>query len=198
MGIKGNGRGVQWIRAHLNHEGDECLIYPYYRDDHGYGVAGYNGKLHRASRLMCIFKHGNPPSDEHHAAHSCGNGHLGCAHPGHLFWRTPQENRLESNEHGTGNQKALRRLTLDQVERIRASGRPYFELAKEYGVHRDTIGKIFRGETWKEPRSKLTLEKIKLIREAPETHALKVGKALGVDSTKVRKLRAGISFQGVE
>ena len=148
MGTKGNGRGVQWIRAHLDHDGSECLIYPYHKDDHGYGVVGYLGKLYRASRLMCIFKHGAPPSDAHQAAHSCGNGHLACTHPDHVFWRTPQENRLESNQHGTGNRKALRRLTIDQVETIRASGRSYFDLAEEYGVHRDTIGKIKRGETW--------------------------------------------------
>lgn len=198
MRSRGKGRNVQWIRDHLNHKGEECLPWPFGKDDHGYGQVGYNGKIYRASRLMCIFKHGDPPTPQHQAAHSCGNGHQACTHPEHVFWRTPQENRLESNEHGTGNQRALRRLTIDQVEAIKASNKSYFALAEEYGVHRDTIGKIKRGETWVRPRSKLTLEKIRIIREAPEADCLKIGKSLGVNHTKVRKLRGGISFQGIE
>ena len=110
--LRGRGKGVAWLRARLDHQGDECLPWPFSTDDNGYGIVGYNGKVYKASRLMCIFKHGPAPSDEHQAAHSCGNGHLACTSPNHVFWRTPLENRLESNEHGTGNPPAPRRLKL--------------------------------------------------------------------------------------
>ncbi len=195
---RGKGKQLQWLRDHVDHNGEECLIWPFFRNHEGYGSLGYYGKVRKAHRVMCILANGEPPDPKLVTAHSCGNGHLGCVHPKHLSWKTIRQNRLDANRHGTGNAPAPRRLTIDQVEQIRASSKSYIELAAEFGVKVPTIGKIKRGATWTEPRSKLTLEKIKLIRDAPETAALDIGRALGVDSTKVRKLRAGISFQGIE
>lgn len=196
---KGNGAGIKWLMAHVAHQGDECLIWPFYRMPvKGYGTLGYCGKVWKAHRLMCVLAKGEPPSPEHQAAHSCGRGDDGCVNPRHLSWKTALGNRLDSNEHGTGRPRKPRRLTLDQVEQIRASDRSNNDLAAEYDVHPETIARIFRGETWSEPRSTLTLEQIRTIREAPEDRCLKIGRSLGVNSIKVRKLRAGITFQGVE
>lgn len=168
---RGKGRGVQWIKDNLNHTEDECLPWPFGKDDKGYGTVGYLGKLYRASRLMCIFKHGDPPTEAHQAAHSCGNGHLACTHPEHVFWRTPQENRIESNEHGTGNLPAPRRLTLDQVNEIRLlQGKESInDIAPRFNVHPDTIAKIFRGETWRRPRSTLTRDQISRLKDLKGT-----------------------------
>lgn len=195
---RGKGRGVQWIRDHLTHEGGACLPWPYALDDKGYGTLSYNGKNYKASRLMCIFKNGEPPSDEHQAAHSCGNGHLACTHPDHVFWRTPLQNRLESNEHGTGNPPATRRLTIDKVEAIRASGKSYAELAAEHDVHPDTIGKIFRGETWQNPRSSLTSDQVRKIKEldASGMRTADIARAVGAKYNWVRKLRLTQTFRG--
>jgi hypothetical protein len=196
----GQGRGINWLKAHVEHDGDDCLIWPFYRKPEGYGTLGHLGKVRRAHNLMCELARGPAPTPRHQAAHSCGNGHLGCVHPKHLSWKTCRENRIDSNNHGTGAALKTRRLTLDRVERIKLlkGQKSLYELSEEFGVRPDTICKIWRGETWAKPRSTLTLEQIRLIREAPETDCLKVGKSLGVNSMKVRKLRAGITFQGVE
>lgn len=197
--LKGKGRGVQWIREHLNHQGDECLPWPFALDDKGYGQCGYNGKLYKSSRLMCIFKHGPPPSRKHQAAHSCGNGHIACTSPNHIFWRTPLENRMESNDHGTGTLLAPRRLTIDKVAEIRASDKTYAELAAKYGVHADTIGKIFRGETWQKPRSSFTQEQIQKIKDldAAGMKTSEIAKIVGARYDSVRRMRIGQTFRNV-
>ena len=196
--LRGRGKGVAWLRARLDHQGDECLPWPFSTDDNGYGIVGYNGKVYKASRLMCIFKHGPAPSDEHQAAHSCGNGHLACTSPNHVFWRTPLENRLESNEHGTGNPPAPRRLTIDAVAEIRASSSSYAELAAQYGVHPDTIGKIFRGETWQKPRSPLTRDQVRKIKDldASGLKTSEIAQIVGAEYNSVRRMRIRQTFRG--
>lgn len=197
-GNRGKGRGARWLREQLDHVGDECLPWPFSIDDKGYGCLSYNGKSYKASRLMCIFKNGPPPSEEHQAAHSCGNGHLACTSPNHVFWRTPLENRLESNDHGTGNPPATRRLTIDKVATIRASSKSYAELAAEYGVHADTIGKIFRGETWVKPRSKFTCEQIRKIKEMDSMgmRTVDIAEAIGTDYIKVWRMQLTQNYRG--
>lgn len=194
---EGKGPGVTWLNAHLEHEGDECLIWPYTRNRHGYGMMSYLGKLGEAHRFMCIFVNGEPPTPEHQAAHSCGNGHLGCVHPKHLAWRTPFQNRMESNEHGTGKPPAPRRLTIEDVEAIRKRTDGYYTIAADYGVHRDTIGKIMRGETWVNPRSKLTKDQIRRIRSKTD-NVQALADELGMTIVQIYRIRDGATHQGVK
>ena len=93
---RGKGRGLAWLKAHIDHQGDDCLIWPHSQNHQGYGQLGYFGKVRKAHHIMCLLVHGEAPTPRHHAAHSCGNGHKGCAHPKHLSWKTPTENRLEA------------------------------------------------------------------------------------------------------
>jgi len=84
--------------------GYECLIWPYAKTNKGYGV-GYgrtkiNGRKQIVSRIICEAVRGAPPTPRHEAAHSCGNGHLGCCTKRHLFWKTPEENWEDRRRHG--------------------------------------------------------------------------------------------------
>lgn len=195
--LAGRGSGLAFLRAHVAYQGEACLIWPLSRNRAGYGQLGYFGKVKKAHHIMCLLAHGEPPTPRHQSAHSCGNGHLGCVHPGHLSWKTCRENRLESNAHGTGNAPKPRRLTIDLVDKIRAmKGRKSIEdLGAEFGVRHDTIGKIFRGETWAKPRCTISSDQLRAIREAPESRYLEVGKSLGISEVKVRKVRAGLTYR---
>lgn len=195
---KGEGPNLKWLRDHVGHEGEDCLIWPFHRDLKGYGRVQYGGSLKTASRVMCIFVHDDPPTPQHHAAHSCGNGHLGCVHPGHIRWRTPLQNRIEANEHGTGNQPAPRRLTFDQVQDIRINPKSSYDLALEYGVHQDTIAQIRRGETWTKPRSTLTREQLRQIKEMSEAgvKVSQISRTLGVKYERVRKTIINQAYRG--
>jgi len=147
--LKGKGRGLLWLKAHIWHAGQECLIWPFCTNHQGYGQLGYFGKVVKAHRLMCILAHGEPLTPQHQAAHSCGQGHTGCVHPEHVSWKTPRENRIESNEHGTGHGRLGRKeLSPDIVLKIRYSPKSYLDIADEFGVYFGTVGKIKRRELY--------------------------------------------------
>src|SRR5690606_12175061 len=92
-----NGEAEAWLVAHagwLDHA--RCLKWPFGRSGHGYaGQATVDGVREAAYRHMCRLAHGNSPSSEHQAAHSCGKGHEGCINPNHLRWATPAENQSD-------------------------------------------------------------------------------------------------------
>jgi|GEM_PF-1060668 len=156
MATKGNGKTIQWLRDHANHDGDYCLIWPFNRNPNGYGQLVYLQKSGYAHRMMCEMAHGPAPSREHEAAHSCGNGHMGCAHPKHLSWKTRSENRLDCQQHGT--QRRARsategRLTPAQVLGIKAlkGKKTQAEIAFTFGVSEPTIRDIFLGRSHARP-----------------------------------------------
>ena len=148
---KGKGRGIQWLRANAGHKGEECLIWPFSKA-RGYGQFGHLGRVLRAHKFMCELVNGRAPSPKHEAAHSCGKGHLACVHPQHLSWKTPTENQRDRRKHGTqGNQRGKNVLNADQVADIRAMGlhRTQQEIADDYGVTRENIGRILRRKNWR-------------------------------------------------
>jgi hypothetical protein len=144
--------GLEWLKAHLDYDGAECLIWPKCRAD-GYGRVGVGkGKLGWAHRVMCELVHG-PAPEGYEAAHSCGRGKFGCVHPKHVSWKTPSQNQYERRQHGThGKRKGVRyHLTPEQVSEIRALRGfvPQRLLGKIFDVAWQTIGNIQRSETWK-------------------------------------------------
>jgi transcriptional regulator with XRE-family HTH domain len=152
---KGQGKAYKWLLAHVSypHE-DWCLVWPYARDKHGRGMLGYDGKQHWAHRFMCRLAHGDPPTPEHTAAHTCGKGHDGCINPHHLAWKTQAENLSDCRDHGTiarhhgGNR---RKLLPEQIKAIReARGfQTQGQLAAKFGVSEGTISDIWHGRIYK-------------------------------------------------
>lgn len=105
----------------LKHSSDECLRWPYYIRADGRGQVRYKGRDQIASRVVCELAHGEPPTPEHEAAHSCGKGHLGCVAPGHLRWATMLENEHDKFIHGTtvrGEKSGRTTLTDEKVVEI--------------------------------------------------------------------------------
>lgn len=95
------GEGLRLLESLVGHKGEECVVWPYSRNPQGYGQTFYCGEVMGAHRVMCILEHGEPPSERHQAAHSCGNGSGGCINPDHLRWATPKENIADKfNLHG--------------------------------------------------------------------------------------------------
>lgn len=147
------GKPLEWLENHKGHTGQECLTWPF-ATQKGYGVIRKDGKNVAVHRLMCEAVNGPPPSQSHDAAHSCGNGHLGCVNPLHLIWKTRSENFADKVIHNTdnrGEKQWAHKLTRDDVISIRkrvSKGATYVDLSDEYGVTPTCIGRIIRGETW--------------------------------------------------
>jgi hypothetical protein len=152
MSRKGEGKGYAFLVAHVPYEGDDCLKWPF-STLHGYGQLGHNGWRGYAHRLMCELAHGEPPSPEHQAAHSCGNGHLRCVNPRHLSWKTRSENQLDCRQHGTQAKSTAGiygRLSHKKAAEIRAlqGVKLQREVAEQYGVSESAISDVWLGRTW--------------------------------------------------
>lgn len=151
----GRGEALHWLRAHIDHKGNDCLIWPFHRDRQGYGrMTRANGLSALAHRRMAILAHGEPPTALHQAAHCCNCGHLGCVNPKHLAWKTQAENAADRILAGTANRGERHnhaRLTEMAVQDIRkrlAAGVGFQHLGNDYGVHEQTIRDISNGKTW--------------------------------------------------
>jgi len=142
-GNRNKGKGLAWIMAHLDYAGDDCLPYPFSRNNYGYGQVGYKGKVYKASRLMCELKHGPAPEDKPQAAHSCGNGHLACCNQKHLSWKDNSANQIDRRIHGSpeGGKGTRTHLTPAQVAEIRSSKGivSQIKLAEKFGVKRGSV-----------------------------------------------------------
>lgn len=83
-------------------ETDDCIAWPFSRDDNGYPKMNRDGGTKGVHVHVCTVVHG-PRPDGNDACHSCGNGHLACVNWRHLNWGTRLKNVQDSIEHGTDN-----------------------------------------------------------------------------------------------
>jgi len=137
----------------LVYEGDECLIWPYSRVGHGYGLMTRDGDQQYTHRLLCEDVYGPPPTPRHDAAHSCGKGHDGCVTKGHLLWKTRAANMADKLDHGThhrGERHGQSKLTEKQVREIKSlkGVETKTALAKKFGVSWSAVSNIHSGRNW--------------------------------------------------
>jgi len=148
------GEAARYFReVVIPYKGDECLIWPYSKGSGGYGQIGISGATHIVSRLVCVSAHGAPPTSGHEAAHSCGNGSLGCVNPHHMSWKTRAANQADRIEHGTSNRGercGKAKLTEDNVRFIRLMRRErtQLSLSRQFNVSLTAIRAIQAGRKW--------------------------------------------------
>lgn len=152
-GATDKGALLKFLLDHVGYEGDECLIWPYHRDEHGYAKLWYKGKNVKAARAMCFEKHGPPPTNKHETAHSCGKGHLGCINPNHVRWATILENEHDKIGHGTvarGERNGHAKLTEGDIREIRRldGSLSRREISIRFRVSASHIGDIVRRKRW--------------------------------------------------
>lgn len=150
-----HGEGNRWLIDHASYAGDDCLKWPFGDAANGYGTSTFNGQLMRASRAMCFVAHGQPPFSGAEAAHSCGNGRLGCVNQRHLSWKDRKGNIDDMRRHGTfirGEAKVNSKLTEDDVRKIKTAFLTekfsFHGLARRFGVSASSISQIYHGRSW--------------------------------------------------
>lgn len=142
-----NGEPARWlVEVALKYVGRDCLIWPFARNDAGYGNISINGKNFIVSRLVCESVHGPAPTPDHQAAHSCAHGHFGCVTRSHLSWKLPVGNAADRTGHGN----SAKRLTEHQASEIlKLKGRlSEREIASRYSVSRQAVNGIHSGKLW--------------------------------------------------
>lgn len=142
-----------YLNVVLTYDGTDCLTWPYALTEKGYGHMHKYGEQGVVSRFLCADVHGGPPTPGHEAAHSCGNGHLGCVAKGHLSWKTSKENKADKLIHGThtqGETHSVAKLSQEQVVQIifTKGTKTQREVAKDFGVSQATVSRLYTGKTW--------------------------------------------------
>lgn len=147
------GEAERYLRdVVLAHEKDECLLWPYARNSSGYGNIKLDGSFQLVHRVACAAENGPPPTPEHEAAHSCGNGHLGCCAKKHVTWKTSLENAADMVDHGRsmqGERHYGAKLTEDDVRMIRSSKASNADLARQLGVNPTNIIAVRKMKSWR-------------------------------------------------
>ncbi len=146
---------IEFVKEAAASDTEECIIWPFAsKDRQGYGHLSIEGRLTGAHVAVCTIKHGSKPTPKHQAAHSCGNGHLGCINPNHLRWATARENLQDKILHGRlirGTKVKSAKLSESQVLDIRealSDGATKAGLARQYGVTFMTISAIGTRRHW--------------------------------------------------
>ena len=154
LGLRHRGKALDFIhKTVLKHTTDDCLEWPYSRNELGYGITqfGQKGPQRRVSRIVCELVYGPQPAEKLEAAHWCGNS--ACVSPRHLRWATHRENEADKSRHGTrarGSQHGRSKLSEADVLAIRSQpNRQSKELAAEFGVTSSMICIIRRRGGWK-------------------------------------------------
>ena len=118
----------------------------------GYGHVHWRGKVLRTHRASYAAKNGGIPSGVV-VCHKCDNPK--CINPEHLFLGTPAENSADmarKKRSTVGERNPRAKLTLAQIQAIRIwakTGMIHKKIAEKFGVKREAIGLIVRGERWK-------------------------------------------------
>lgn len=147
------GLPMDFIREALAYEGPHCQLWPYAVNSAGYGHLSVDGEDVLAHRLICKLVNGPAPTDKSEASHSCGNGHRGCIHPGHVEWKSRKGNAGDMIEHGRsqrGEKHYQARLTEEKVRFIRANAGTSTvpQLAETLGVSRGVVHHVLKKNTW--------------------------------------------------
>lgn len=125
---------------------DDCWWWTASTDGSGYGKIVFNGTL-LGSHRVAKFLDEQRDISEKQANHYCGN--RDCVNPDHIYLGTQAENIQDTVMDGNSN---LQKLSPDDVREIRQireeTGRKHQDIADDFGVCRETVGKILRGENW--------------------------------------------------
>lgn len=195
--VSGPGKTSRWIAKHLDYaDEDWCLIYPFAWEEGAYPKYTSAYVSHKViHRLMCEYRHGQPPSEKHHSAHCCDRGIEGCVNPMHVSWKTPTENQLDRG--GKGRQRT--KLTpgdVDQIRALQGIERP-IDLAKKFNVSLRNIRFILSGQAWRSEefrgRHVFTADEVRAIRMTPwqEKSSKQWAEEFGVSRGTISRIKSG-------
>lgn len=148
-GLTGKGAARSFIIEASKFQGDDCLVWPFSKDENGYGNIGWCGRHTRANRVSLSLATGTPMSTPLDAAHTCHNP--SCVNPKHLYWATRKKNihdRIADGTYHCGEDISSAVLTSSDVVAIRKDGRPHAVVASEYGVTAWSIYAVKSRRTW--------------------------------------------------
>jgi hypothetical protein len=128
-----------------------CYLWTAAVNPRGYGHFCVNGVVRDAHRVAYELYVGQIPP-RMCVLHRCDVP--GCVRPDHLFLGTQPDNLKDMTAKGRrsaarGEKHSSAKLTVEQVNAIRADQRTHREIAKDYAIGKSTVGNIKQGVTWR-------------------------------------------------
>ena len=162
--IKPLTKGQVFIRKVANAVSDECIFWPYGKDNNGYGFVNHKGRKQKAHRLALMIATGRSPGPGIEACHSCDNP--GCVNPAHLRWGTHADNMLDmvvrgrtarprrrrepvKSRRGSGGTPKLSESLVKEMRALPISVKPTSEYVAETGACRGSIAQARGGSSWR-------------------------------------------------
>jgi hypothetical protein len=146
---------AQRFMAALSDTGtDDCIPWPFGKTKDGYGRINWQGTPQGAHVVSLTLSKGEKPSPAHESCHSCGNGHLGCVNPKHLYWGTRKENVADMIAHDTakffggvksGETASAAKFSDATIEEVRSrlnAGERQVDIAKDVGMSQAHVSRI--------------------------------------------------------
>jgi hypothetical protein len=147
-----HGEPRAFLRAAVESQTNECIVWKFSKASAGYGTIFFGGRYHNVHRLALQMAIGDPSHPNLVAAHAPGICHNpSCINPRHLRWATDEENAADRIIDGTENRGSRQhhaKLTEEQALRIFDDQRPRDTIAAEFGVSRRCVGAIKTGSSW--------------------------------------------------
>ena len=162
------GEPTRWLRGHhfrkyprgytVTEAG--CWEWNGYRSPYGYGEDTRRDGSRFVHRHAYAAAHG-PIPDGMYVLHKCDN--RPCVNPEHLFLGTKGDNNRDAaakgrSAKGEGHPGSI--LTWDAVRDIRSSSESHAALGRKYGVTRQAVYQVRKGNAWSEPDQNRALSAI--------------------------------------
>ena len=147
------GEPLAYFEANVDRETDDCIIWPYGCDGHGYGSVRYAGRNHTVHSLA-LERHVGPRPPGLEARHVVCGVPL-CFNVRHLAYGTHAQNMADRERHGRtvrGERIARAVLTERDVHRIlglHALGLGASAIGRALGFRRNTVRDVVNGRNWK-------------------------------------------------
>lgn len=132
-----------WLSERRDYDSDQCLLMPGFVE-HRASRVRFNYKSMPAAKAMLLMTQGLPKVEGAVVAHKCGNGHLSCCNPKHLYWGTASDNARDRVLHDPKT-KPGDPVSKEIADQIKADGRLKKVIAWEYGIPVSQVDEI-RGE----------------------------------------------------
>lgn len=138
------------LLSKVEHHPNGCWLWTAAKGRRGYGLINWRGHMVPAHRASYAIFHGDP--GDQMVLHDCDTP--SCLNPAHLHLGDALMNARESveRERRYCGERRSKRLRDEDVIEILASELPAAVLAKRFGVTRNIVNKIRRGESWRHIR----------------------------------------------